>query len=375
MLGLRAGKTRKGSRSGTGRETEGPAPPKGKMIREGNIWQRFISEDNFILAADRAADRKHSKRNVMKFESCRAENLARIRAALEADEWRPARYTEKTIHEPKKRLIKIAPYPDRVVHHAVMNILAPMFEARFIETSYACRKGKGIHAASLKTMDYVRHNAWCLKCDISKFYPTMNHEVLLAMVGRIIKDKKFMHMLEHLVRSVPGDKEVPIGNYTSQWFGNYYLHFLDMFVKHELRVRAYLRYCDDFCLFSNDKAELQRARIAIEKFIGEQLKMRFSKADLFPTTHGVDFVGYRHFKSKILLRKSTSKRQMRALRTIPALYQKGKICFERLQSTAASIRGWLDWAQTHNLKIATKAYELEHFIGEEHDRIKLARAA
>jgi hypothetical protein len=199
-------------------------------------------------------------------------------------------------------------------------------------------------------MDFVRRNAYCLKCDVAKFYPSIDHEILLGIIRRKIKCPDTLWLLENIIRSFPGGKNTPIGNYTSQWFGNLYLGELDQYVKHELKVKDYIRYCDDFLFFENDKARLREIGDRAEAFLAERLKLRLSKKDLSPISHGVDFLGYRHFKGYILLRKRTAKRVAKRLKALPGLVERGVIKPEIGRSIVASAGGWLRWANAHNFK-------------------------
>ncbi len=157
-------------------------------------------------------------------------------------------------------------------------------------------------------------------------------------------------LIEKIVHSFPGGKNVPIGNYTSQWFGNLYLNELDRFVKERLRVRDYVRYCDDFCLFSDDKAFLHDCRKAVTAFMRDELALNLRIADVFPVSRGVDFLGYRHFDNYILLRKSTAKRVRKRLSLLPGLYARGKISAEQFRSSVASTWGWLGRANSKNFR-------------------------
>ena len=229
-------------------------------------------------------------------------------------------------YEPKQRTIYILPFcPDRVVQHALMNILIPIWQPMFIRDSYACITGRGKHAGSRRTMEYVRRNRYCLKCDVHHFYVSVVHDILYEMIERKIKCPDTLWLIRDIVYSFPGGKNVPIGNLTSQWFGNYYLTALDRFVKEHLHVADYVRYCDDFILFGNDKKQLNEFSKAVVEFLADRLQLTLSKCDLFPVSRGVDFLGYRHFPDYILLRKSTAKRIARRLRELPG-----------------RLKGWLD---------------------------------
>jgi retron-type reverse transcriptase len=329
------------------------------MRRHGALWPKITSEENIKAAFHKASLGKKNMRAVKKFSLNEKWNLELTRMGLVNKTFHTSRYTEKTICEPKKRTIYVLPFaPDRIVQHALMNVIAPIWEGLFIADSYACRPGKGIHAGSRRTMEFVRRNKYCLKCDISKFYPSVNQEILLGIIRQKIKDPDALWLIGDIVHSFPGGKNVPIGNYTSQWFGNLYLNELDRFAKETLHVRDYIRYCDDFCLFHDDKKFLNECAARIEEFIRERLALKFSKCDLFPVTRGVDFLGYRHFDNYILLRKSTAKRVKKRLAKLPELYRKGKITAEQYQSSAGSTWGWLKHANTHNLTLAVRLREL-----------------
>lgn len=230
--------------------------------------------------------------------------------------------------------------------------------------SYACRKNKGQHKGSIKCMEYVRKNRFCLKCDISKFYPSINHEILKRIIRKKIKCKRAIKLLDEIIDSIDSPTNVPIGNYLSQWFGNLYLNELDMFMKHDNKIKCYIRYCDDFLLFSNDKALLKEMAIKIKDYVENILKLRLSKCNLFPTSQGIDFLGYRHFSSGyILVRKTTAKRMKKRIRRLKWELAKKKITNDRALSVIGSISGWLKWANTYNLQISLQLNELKESIG------------
>lgn len=221
-------------------------------------------------------------------------------------------------------------------------------------------------------MQFVRRNKYVLKCDISKFYPSVDQDVLFEIIKKKIKCPDTLWLFENIIKSYPGGKNVPIGNYTSQWFGNLYMNEVDQFVKHELQKKYgridYVRYCDDFCLFNDDKSILNRCRDELRVYLDEKLKLKFSKCDIFPVARGVDFLGYRHFNNYILLRKSTTKRVRKRLATLPGLYEKKKITFEQFRSSVASTYGWLKHANSHNLQVKIQLKELMKFVGEQQCR-------
>lgn len=334
------------------------------MKRHGNLFQRVASYDNLYCAYELARKGKRWQRDVKAFETDVEGHLLRLQEALLHHTFHTSAYRTRKIFEPKERTIYILPfYPDRIVQHALMNIVEPIWDGLMLADSYACRKGKGLHAGSRRTMGMVRRNAYCLKCDISKFYPSIDHDVMMRIIERKIKDKDVLWLFSDILGSVPGGKNVPIGNYTSQWMGNLYLNQLDTYVKQVLGVRDYIRYCDDFLLFHDDKKQLGEWAEAVQHFCAERLKLRLSKCDVFPTSHGVDFLGYRHFRGGyLLLRKSTAQRMKRRAKSIPYDLRHGRTTKERALSSVVSMKGWLRWANTRHLALALHMDELEAFV-------------
>jgi hypothetical protein len=211
-------------------------------------------------------------------------------------------------------------------------------------------------------MEFVRRYKYCLKCDISKFYPSVHHDTLFEIIQRKIKCPETLWLLKEIIYSIPGGRNVPIGNYTSQWFGNLYMNELDQHLKHEWHIKPYIRYCDDFVTFSDDKTFLNDVAAAITEFVGTKLKMSLSKRDLFPVNQGVDFLGYRHFPNYVLLRKSTSKRVKKRLALLPRLLEKGRISLDSYRSSIASTMGWIKWSNSHNLGLSLRLKELTDAI-------------
>lgn len=324
------------------------------MKRHGNLFERIVDIDNLEEAYNKAKRGKTWQDKVKEFDENKDENLSRLRQSLIDGTFTTSEYRIKTIHEPKERQIFILPFfPDRIVQHALMNIISPIWDKMMIKDSYACRKGKGQHKGSMRCMQFVRRNSWICQFDISKFYPSINHEILLRIIGRKIKDKRVMALFENIITSIDGATNVPIGNYTSQWFGNLYMNELDTFVKHNLHVRDYIRYCDDFLIFGKDKETLKGIMLQTENFVTQKLKLRLSKKALYPTSHGVDFLGYRHFPNgKMLVRKSTAKRVRRRIKALPWDLSHGKITHEQAMGKLASAHGWLKHANAYNLRMS-----------------------
>ena len=330
------------------------------MKRHGRLFEKIVTPENIALAFDKAKRGKTWQKSVQRVELDREKKLAALRQMLLDGSFRTSKYTMKVVHEPKRREIFVLPFfPDRIAQHAVMNIVAPIWDAMFIPDSYACRKGKGQHAGSKRCMQFTLRNAWVCQFDISKFYPSIPHGPLLEVIRHKIKDERVLAIFQDIIGSIGDEKNVPIGNYTSQWFGNLYLNELDQYVKHTLRIRDYLRYCDDFLIFGNDKEEMKRLADQVEAFVSERLQLRLSKKALYPTAHGIDFLGYRHFPTgKILVRKATAKRIKKRLKVLPWALKHGRLSKEQAIGKLASAHGWLKHANTHHLRMAVRLDEL-----------------
>ena len=339
-----------------------------------NVWHKIVDDAN-IEWAYRKAKKGKSKYNAVRYiEAHKEECLKQVKQLLVEGKFTTGEYKLKIIKEPKEREIFVLPFfPDRIVQHAIINVLEPIFVKLFIKDSYACIDGRGIHKGSLRIMEFVRKNKYCLKMDIRKFYPSINHNILMRILERKIGDKKLLCLLEDIVRSIPGETNVPIGNLTSQWFGNLYMNELDTFIKHKLKIKCYLRYCDDFALFSNDKKQLNEAKHQIIKFLNEELNLTLSKCDLFQTSQGVDFLGYRHFRKYILIRKSTVKRVKKRLVKVKKAYLEGKMPHDKFRSVVASTDGWFKWANSHNLSLSLQLNELKEMAKD--DRRNATKAA
>lgn len=321
------------------------------MKRYGNLWQAMTTEDNFALAERKAGRGKRTRPDVQEFEKNLGENLEEVRQLVITKRFHTSQYRSRKIHEPKERTIYMLPFaPDSIVQHAVMNVLAPIMAGLFISDSYACIPGRGQTKASLRTMEAVRRNRYCLKCDIHHFYPSISHGILSQMYHSKFKDKDFLELMDDIIYSFPGGRNCPIGNYVSQWSGNFYLTPLDHFCKQELGTKDYIRYCDDFLLFGGDKAYLHECRRRIEEFIWTRLGLTYSRADVFDVRQGVDFVGYRHFDNYILVRKSTAKKEKRMVRELPERLESGEITADTMRSKLDSVSGHIKHANSYNLK-------------------------
>ena len=329
----------------------------------GNLFDKVLDIENLRSAFYKAAKGKHYQRRVRRIENNLDYYLHELQRMLESQTFTTSPYHTKTIYEPKVRIIYVLPfYPDRIVQHALMNIMEPYFESWFYDHSLACRKGKGIHSGSHMTMKYVKNYRYCLKGDFSKFYPSMRHDFIKSLLVHKIKDSRVLWLFGNIVDSLEGERNIPIGNYVSQWLGNLYLNEFDRYCYEKLHVRNYVRYCDDFVVFSDDKAFLRQCSTAMEDFVEDRLGLTFSKLNLFPVTQGVDFLGYRHFPDRLLLRKSTAVRIKRRLSLLHRRLVNHSVSREHALCVLASTRGWVQHAYTFNFCKYTRLCELEQMV-------------
>lgn len=295
---------------------------------------------NLVRAWKLASRGKRDRLPVARFGAEMDERLVEIKQALETGTWRPGVHRQFFVYDPKFRKIAAPPFADRVVHHAICQVIEPLFERRFIFDSYACRVNKGAHVAIRRLQKFLRKKRaiYALKCDISQFFASIDHDVLRRIIGQTIHDPKLLQVLDRIIAGYsPG---IPIGNLTSQLFANIYLDQFDHFIKEELRIKYYLRYMDDFVILGESKAELTKTLSAIRIFLTDKLKLSLHprKVRLFPTWLGVDFVGYVVFTDHILLRPKNIRRFIKKLHKQQKSLALGKITPKELEE---SVRSWI----------------------------------
>ena len=333
------------------------------MKRYGNLWHQVIEPANIQLAYKYAKRGKAWQRSVKAVEKDLEAKLEKVLTLLRDHTFTTSEYRTKYVLEPKPRTIYVLPFfPDRIIQHAVMNVVAPLWNRMFDHGSHACRPGKGQHTASRDVMRHIRGNRYVLQADIRKFYPSISQDIAVKIVKQKIKDPDVLWLLEDIIKSFPGEKNIPIGNLTSQWIGNLYLDQLDKYVRHEIKPEGYIRYNDDFLLFGNEKTKMQEWRVCIREYLSSQLDLEMSKDKVYPVSEGIDYVGYRHFRDKILVRKSTARRMRKKVSHLRYLIAINQIDPERARSVVASVKGWLRWANAQNLKRTMRIDELEEEI-------------
>ncbi len=328
-----------------------------------NIYKTIVSKENLYKAAYKAARCKRYNPSVSDFLFEEEKKIDMLYKKLADMTYRHGKYKTFMITDPKKRRISAAPFRDRVVHHAVHDIIEPVIDKTFIYDSYACRKAKGTHKAIDRADKFLRANRFCFHGDIKKYFPSIDHGVLKGLLRRRVADKNLLWLLENIIDSAnqlteQKGKGLPIGNLTSQFFANLYLHELDYFVKHELGLRYYLRYMDDFLVFGDDKDGLIRIKSKIRDFLRVQLCLDLhpGKSQIYKTKAGVKFLGFRLYKHYRRLSSDNVRRFRKRLKKFEKLIGLGLISYEQAED---SVRCWTAHSRHAN------TYRLRRKIAEE----------
>jgi hypothetical protein len=332
------------------------------------LFEQLVSWENLWLAYHNAAVGKRGRAPTAAFEYLLADHLLELQRELAGRTYQPGKYHSFYIHEPKRRLISAAPFRDRVVHHAFCNLTVPFFERWFIPDSYANRPGKGTHRAIDRCQQFARRYRYVLQCDVVQFFPSIDHGILRQTLAAMLPDGSLDWLIDRILASgqgvlaeeyqmayFPGDdlfavyrpRGLPIGNLTSQWWANSYLNPFDQFVKRQLRCPAYLRYVDDFLLFSDSKAQLWEWRSAIqERLACYRLTIHKGTAPR-PVSEGIPFLGFTIFPDHRRLKRRKGLAYRRRLRQ-----NLRKLPFDQVE---ISLRGWINhvrYADTFGLRRA-----------------------
>ncbi|MEW5939258.1 MAG: reverse transcriptase domain-containing protein [Chloroflexota bacterium] len=329
-----------------------------------NLWQAF----------KKAAAGRRMNPSVAQFEYNLENELVQLRDELENESYQPGGYRSFTVHEPKRRKISAAPFRDRLVHHALINVAGPMLERKFIFDSYANQVGKGTHKALDRCTHFLRQYQYILPCDVKQFFPSIDHQILRGILAKTIYDERAMGLIDKILKSgegilsseydlvhFPGDdlfsrqrpRGLPIGNLTSQFWANVYLNELDQFVKRVLKARAFIRYVDDFVLFSNDQAEVHEWRAAIVDFLaGLRLTIHEGSASPRPCWRGVTFLGFIVFPDHRRLRPVKGYAFRRRWRHLADEVLAGSLTHDDLQIHAQAWVNHARYGDTWNLRRA-----------------------
>ena len=324
-----------------------------------NLYPQICAFENLFLAYRAAARGKRGRPEVAAFERDLEPNLFRLQEELLAQTYRPGPYRHFPIRDPKPRVISAAPFRDRVVHHALVRIIEPIFERRFVYDSYACRVGKGTHRALDRAQAFARRYPYVLQCDLIHFFPSVDHAILRQILARPIADGRALQLIDLIIESgrdipnrrpppyFPGDdlfsatrpRGLPIGNLTSQFWANCYLDPLDQFVKRKLKCCGYVRYVDDLLLFGEDKPTLWRWKAEIAGFlVGLRQRLHERESTVYPVRNGIPFLGFRIYPNRRRLKRRNGVAFARRFRALRAAVAAGESTQEQLYQ---SVQGWL----------------------------------
>ena len=316
------------SRSITGKNRAGGLHR--KRIKFIHIYQDIISLPNLLLAWQEFLRGKRHKKDVQEFQFRLMDNIFSLHNNLKGKTYAHGGYLAFNISDPKPRNIHKASVRDRLLHHAIYRILYPYFDNKFIYDSYSCRLGKGTHRAMNRFRQFAykvsKNNTktcWVLKCDIRKFFASIDQKTLIQILERYITDQDTLWLIEKVIKSFHSTgigKGLPLGNLTSQLLVNIYMNEFDQFVKHKLKVKYYIRYSDDFVIMSDNITYPLKTVRYIVQFLGEKLKLRLHPNKVFIKTlsSGVDFLGWVHFPNHRVLRTVTKRRMLKSLHRNPS---------------------------------------------------------
>ena len=357
------------------------------------MYTQLYAWENLLLAYRQAAKGKRGKPYVAAFEHRLEDNLLELQTELREQTYQPGAYTSFYIHEPKRRLISAAPFRDRVTHHALCNIIEPIFERLFIPDSFANRVGKGTHRALDRAQYFARRYAYVLQCDVQQFFPAIDHQILCALLRSRIYDSRILWLCERILKSgegvlaeeyqmvyFPSDdpstgsgqglfaisrpRSLPIGNLTSQFWANVFMNPFDHFVKRQLGCKAYLRFVDDFALFSNDKTQLRIWKNAIEARLAELRLTIHPGAQPRLVLQGFPFLGFTIFPEKRRLKRRKGIYYQRKLCQLLQSYQNGNIDFD---TVTTSVQGWANHVRYGNTVGLRKAILSKTPVGRKND--------
>jgi len=324
-----------------------------------NIYPQIYNFSNLLLAWRKARKGKTKKLYVREFEKDTLGNLLALQEELKNGTYYPKQLKIFILRDPKTRKISKSDFRDRIVHHAIVNILEPIFDKSFFYDSCANRKGKG-NLVALKRFELfkrqitnnMKSEAFCLKADIKHYFQEVNHGILLKIIQRKIKDEEVICLIKKILENnlIGGSEQakgMPLGNLTSQFFASIYLNELDYFLKHKLKAKYYIRYVDDFVILHNSKIQLEIWKKEIDRFLKKELKLELhpDKSKIISLSNGVDFVGFRNFYYFRLLRKRNIRNMERKIK----MYKGELITKDSIIGSSQGWQAYAKWANSYEL--------------------------
>ncbi len=295
------------------------------MKRAGNLTERIAEPDNLRLAFLKACRGKQTRADVLHFRSDTDRNLDRLRKELMEGNVNWGGYHSFQIYDPKQRTIHAPTFRARVAHHAMLNICEPVFESYQIHDSYACRKGRGLDPALKRAVEFSRSGEWFLKMDIRKYFDSIDHDILKQLLRRRFKDRILLRLFDSVIdtyQTAPG-KGLPIGNLTSQFFANHYLALWDHHAKEGMGIRKYVRYMDDFVIWSSSRDALKSLRRQTAQYLSEPLLLEVNPECLNACNRGLPFLGYKVYPDGLRLSQRGRQRFRRKTKQYQRLYEAG----------------------------------------------------
>ena len=336
------------------------------MKRTNYLFENIIDFNNIRLAFLKAIRGNRSSPSVINYCKNIYYNLAILREKLIMLNCGWGGYQSFLITDPKLRTISTAPFEQRIMHHALMNVLEPVMERPMIHHSYACRKKKGTHAAVRYAFKQCKTNKWFLKLDIRKYFDSIAHDILKIQLRKLIKDKKVIFLLDGIIDSYETEKEkgVPIGNLTSQFFANMYLACLDHFILEKLKPSAYCRYMDDFVLWAPSQKQLKENYLKINEYVIKNLNLTIKPPVIGKTSCGLPFLGFLVKEKGIYLLQKSKRRVKERMLEITALFSQNKITEEKAAERVCSVFAAIALARTNRFRkiVCEKGERLEKCI-------------
>ena len=335
-----------------------------------SLYEKIYNISNLILAWRKARKHKTKKPYVIEFEKNVIGNLFNLHEELKNQTYQPKPLVTFILRDPKTRKISKSAFRDRIIHHAIVRIIEPIFDKSFIYDSCANRKGKG-NLFAIKRFDEFKRkvtnnlhtDAYCFKADIKHYFEEVNHEILLNLIKRKISDESVIWLIEKILKNSSKSeifffggggrsnfnarKGMPLGNLTSQFFANVYLNELDYFMKYKLKAKYYIRYVDDFVILHSSKEQLRIWKEQINDFLKNTLKLELhpEKSRIIPLSKGIDFVGFRNFYHHRLLRKRNIKNIQRKIKE----FKEGRISYEKFIQSFQGWNAYARWADSYNI--------------------------
>lgn len=321
------------------------------MRRAANLFDRIHEPENLRLAFHKAARSRPGQAVVRQFAAGLDDRISKMAKAISEGKFPVGRFHQFLIRDPKERVITAPDFDERVLHHAIMNVCEPILDRWLIDDTFACRNGKGREAAILRAQHFTRNSAWCLKLDVRKYFDSISHERLLYLLESRFKDERLLQLLNRIIGAYRGEigVGVPIGSLTSQHFANFYLGWLDRFVKETLRVHGYVRYMDDMVFWHSSRAALVEIHGRCQELATVKLGLEFKPSAVQRTGVGVAFLGCRIWPTHVELNSRSKRRWRRRVRVLERAERLGLISESNLQqrlaaltafSQAAGVKSW-----------------------------------